>query len=147
MPTIPIKVDKGVNKDLLPSELGDGWLSDALNFQSGLPINGASKMLIKVVGCNFSTFGEDDEACSFAGVPAGRVQFGAENGHGRALHHSCDPRRRDGRHGARLCGLDLWPVKRAGREVQRRPKINAPTPHQTRCGGFFNARSAEGVSK
>lgn len=33
MPIFPIKVDKGVNKDLLPSELSDGWVSDVLNFR------------------------------------------------------------------------------------------------------------------
>lgn len=33
MAKAPITFDKGVNKDLLPSELGDGWLSDALNFR------------------------------------------------------------------------------------------------------------------
>src|SRR3990172_7291163 len=28
-----IKCDKGINKDLLPSEMVDGWFSDALNFR------------------------------------------------------------------------------------------------------------------
>lgn len=33
MTTVSVHLDKGVNKDLLPSELGDGWVSDAKNFR------------------------------------------------------------------------------------------------------------------